>query len=60
MKHSELGNAHFDDALQAEKEAQGWVKWPRTKEQKDGVHVAVVAQEEAKPRGPGRPRKAQQ
>lgn len=62
MKHPEHGNAHFDEALQAEKEAQGWVKWPRTPEQKAGllsvadVTAAVVVER----RGPGRPRKAQQ
>jgi hypothetical protein len=57
MKHSEHGNAHFDDALQAEKEAQGWVKWPRTPEQKAGIEPVVIAPEK---RSPGRPRKAAQ
>lgn len=58
MKHSEQGNAHFDDALQAEKEAQGWVKWPRTPDQKAGIVVAVEPAPEK--RSPGRPRKAAQ
>jgi hypothetical protein len=34
MKHATLGNEHFEDAEQAEREAEGWVRWPRTKEQK--------------------------
>lgn len=58
MKHPEHGNAHFDDAVQAEKEAQGWVKWPRTPDQKYGVVQVVEAAPEKRP--PGRPRKAQQ
>lgn len=61
MKHSELGNAHFDDVLQAEKEAQGWVKWPRTPEQKSGsVALPVESQIEAIKRKPGRPRRVAQ
>ncbi len=34
MKHHELGNAHVADAEQAQREADGWVRWPRTKAQK--------------------------
>lgn len=37
MKHPVLGNAHFDDAEQADREADGWVSWPRAKQQKEGV-----------------------
>lgn len=39
MKHPEHGNKHFPDAQQAELEAAGWVRWPRTAEQKAGVVV---------------------
>lgn len=61
MKHSEHGNAYFDDALQAEKESEGWVKWPRTADQKAGIDTAAeVSTQEPEKRGPGRPRKAAQ
>lgn len=39
MKHPEHGNKHFPDAQQAELEAAGWVRWPRTAEQKAGAVV---------------------
>jgi hypothetical protein len=66
MKHPELGNKHFDDAEQAEREAEGWVKWPRSKEAKFGavavpvfVLPTVEAGEHLEVRRPGRPRKVQ-
>ncbi len=34
MKHAALGNKHVKDEEVAKLEAEGWVKWPRTKEQK--------------------------
>lgn len=34
MKHQTLGNRHFPDSEQKAREADGWVKWPRTKAQK--------------------------
>jgi hypothetical protein len=39
MKHQEHGNKHFPDSEQAEREAAGWVRWPRTPEQKRGVET---------------------
>lgn len=36
MKHPELGNKHVPAAEQAAREADGWVKWPRTAAQKAG------------------------
>jgi hypothetical protein len=66
MKHPALGNKYFPAAEQTEREAAGWVKWPRTKAQKDGVPVAIEeaplqesAGDEPAPikRGPGRPKK---
>ena len=35
MKHATLGNANFEDKEQAQKESEGWMKWPRTKEKKE-------------------------
>lgn len=37
MKHPELGNKHVPEAEQAGREAAGWVRWPRGKEQKASV-----------------------
>jgi hypothetical protein len=40
MKHPELGNAHFPDAEQKKLEGEGWVRWPRTPEQKSAAPQA--------------------
>lgn len=42
MKHAEHGNAHFVEEEQAQREADGWVRWPRTREQKAGVVATKV------------------
>lgn len=39
MKHAEHGNRHFEAGEQAAREADGWVRWPRTKEQKAGIQA---------------------
>jgi hypothetical protein len=59
MKHPEHGNAHFPDEQEAALVADGWVKWPRTAEQKAGISAPVVpdAPAIAVKRPPGRPRK---
>lgn len=63
MKHAEHGNAHFPDDQEAALVAAGWVKWPRTAEQKAGIvaaPVAAVVADALAPafkRPPGRPRK---
>ncbi len=67
VKHAALGNKHVKDEEVAKLEAEGWVKWPRTKEQKTGLTPAVVQplttdefiQEvvAVAKRKPGRPRK---
>jgi hypothetical protein len=36
VKHPEHGNKHVPDDQVEALVAQGWVKWPRTKEQKAG------------------------
>ena len=46
MKHPVLGNRHVDDAEQAEREAAGWVRWPRTKAQKEGAPNNAAPQEQ--------------
>lgn len=43
VKHPELGNKHVEDSEVAALVAQGWVKWPRTAEEKalgDGSDAA--------------------
>lgn len=43
VKHPELGNKHVEDHLVPELVKQGWVKWPRTDEEKalgDGSDAA--------------------
>ena len=35
VKHPELGNKHVDDSEVAALVAQGWVQWPRKKEEKE-------------------------
>ena len=61
MKHAEHGNAHWPDDQEAALVAAGWVKWPRTAEQKAGIVAAapVVVDVPAPSfkRPPGRPRK---
>jgi hypothetical protein len=67
VKHASLGNRHVADSEADKLQAEGWVKWPRTKEQKAGAApvvkqtlttdefiAEVVAVEKRKP---GRPRK---
>ena len=47
LKHPELGNKHAPDSELEKLTAEGWVKWPRTKEQKawkpDGTEEAVAS-----------------
>lgn len=43
MKHPKLGNLHLQDSEQSEREAQGWVRWPRTAEQKAGLQPQAAA-----------------
>lgn len=60
MKHAERGNKHFPVSEEEARLAEGWVKWPRTKEQKAGVAPVPPADPvatEAVKRKPGRPRK---
>ena len=43
VKHPELGNKHVDDSEVAALVEQGWVKWPRTDDEKalgDGSDAA--------------------
>lgn len=42
MKHAELGNEYFDESEQSQRESEGWVRWPRTAEQK-AAECAPVA-----------------
>jgi hypothetical protein len=42
MKHKDHGNAHFPDGKQAELEAQGYVRWPRSKDVKVGIVPPVM------------------
>ena len=62
VKHPELGNKHVREAELPALVAAGWVRWPRTAEQKAGVSpVATVGEilksDEPPKRKPGRPRK---
>lgn len=63
MKHPKLGNAHCADDEESAKVAAGWVKWPRSGEQKSAGHGDAEAFEDdlndlaATKRKPGRPRK---
>ena len=43
-KHPTLGNKYFPDSQRAEIEAQGWVVWPRTKEQKAARPMVAAPQ----------------
>lgn len=52
MKHPERGNKHVPDADVEQLQAEGWVRWPRPKEQKAGVvpePVKAVAPEAVEP-----------
>ena len=49
MKHKEHGNAQVADAEQAQREIDGWVRWPRTKDQKAGIFAAPAKAVTAKP-----------
>jgi len=42
MKHSEFGNGHFEDEEQGKLESQGWIRWPRTGNQKAGIVETVT------------------
>jgi len=64
VKHPALGNEHIEESELAERLAAGWVRWPRTAEEKAGIAASVVkadpalvVPEEPAKRGPGRPRK---
>jgi len=64
VKHPTLGNERIEESELAERLADGWVRWPRTAEEKAGIAAAVVkadpalvVPEEPAKRGPGRPRK---
>lgn len=63
MKHPDMGNEHFAAERQAELEAQGWVRWPRTAAQKLGQVLVPLQDIEPPPvaepvkRKPARPRK---
>lgn len=37
IKHAALGNKHVPEADWPTLQSQGWVKWPRTKEQKNAA-----------------------
>lgn len=51
MKHAKFGNEHCDESEQAAREAAGWVRWPRTQEQKKvGVPSGPDVPSETKPR----------
>jgi hypothetical protein len=43
MKHPTLGNEHCDESEQAARELAGWVRWPRSPEQKarDALKLAA-------------------
>lgn len=59
VKHPKLGNKHVsaDEAQALTRE--GWVIWPRSKEQKAGIVPVLAAPIEAPvKRKPGRPRKS--
>jgi hypothetical protein len=61
VKHPQHGNKHVSAEEAAVLVQEGWVIWPRTKEQKAGIVAPVPVQEPdavtpAK-RKPGRPRK---
>lgn len=68
LKHPELGNKHVSDEEAEALEAQGWTRFPRSKEAKalgpwPPVHaqepvVTVIALELPIKRKPGRPKKA--
>ena len=46
VKHSELGNKHVSDEEAKKLVNEGWVRWPRTKEQKEAKPVASVSKEQ--------------
>lgn len=45
VKHHEHGNKHVPDDEVESLQALGWVKWPRTKEQKATLHVVLSVEE---------------
>lgn len=48
LKHPTLGNRHVDTELVAQSlEAAGWVRWPRTKDQKIGIKPVAEQTEPA-------------
>lgn len=69
VKHPEHGNRHVTDEELPALIADGWVKWPRTKAQKQAADSAAVPIKLADPieppaapvaparRAPGRPRR---
>ena len=60
MKHHIFGNRHVPESEVADRRAAGWVKWPRSPEEKQGVVVPAtfVAEDAPIKRKPGRPKKA--
>jgi hypothetical protein len=66
VKHPELGSKHVPEAELPALVAAGWVRWPRTAEQKADAPVSPVVTatvgeilkwDEPPKRKPGRPRK---
>lgn len=59
VKHPEHGNKHVSPEEAAALVQEGWVIWPRTKEQKAGLVAPIVPPEpeQVVKRKPGRPRK---
>lgn len=62
VKHPVLGNRHVDERELPALVGAGWVRWPRTAEEKAGQVVAPVEITEEPPaepvkRRPGRPKK---
>jgi hypothetical protein len=63
VKHPEHGVRHVPDGEVAALVSAGWVKWPRSREEKEGKGMEwKVSPDQSEPavvkRGPGRPRKA--
>jgi hypothetical protein len=46
LKHPELGNKHVPDSEVDRLTSEGWVKWPRTKEQKAGISPVKLTTDE--------------
>lgn len=59
VKHPVLGNRHVDERELPALVGAGWVRWPRTAEEKAGQPVEITEEPPAEPvkRRPGRPKK---